>query len=129
MKQWAKNNKTDVYWIFTEAGHGKGAMDGLGACIKETLKDTIMFNPNGIISNKGELKQYMANLLNICISTYNEDDIVFYRGFLPDMDDLKIIESGGFVISKVHEIFILKEDNGILYWKKVYLIMSMVKLR
>ena len=35
------------------------------------------------------------------------------------MDDLKIIESGGFGISKVHEIFVLKEDNQILYWKKV----------
>ena len=56
---------------------------------------------------------------NICISTYNKYDIIFYTGLLPDMDDLKIIESGGFGISKVHEIFVLKEDNQILYWKKV----------
>ena len=32
------------------------------------------------------------------------------------MDDLKIMQSGGFGISKVHEIFILKKNNGILYW-------------
>ena len=56
---------------------------------------------------------------NICILTYNEYDIIFYRGLLPDMDDLKIIESGGFGISKVHEIFVLKEDNQISHWKKV----------
>ena len=71
----------------------------------------------------------MADLSNICISIYSEDDIMFYRGLLLDMDDSKIIELEGFGISKVHEIFILKEDNGILYWKKVSLIRSMMKLR
>ena len=35
------------------------------------------------------------------------------------MDEFKIIETGGFRISKVHEIFILKDDNCNLYWKKV----------
>ena len=73
--------------------------------------------------------QYMADLSNICISTYSEDDIMFYRGLLPDMDESEIIELEGFGISKVHEIFIWKEDNGILYWKKVSLISSMMKLR
>ena len=58
------NNKTDVYWIFRQAGHGNGPMDGLGACIKQTIKDTITFNLNDIISNTGELMQYMADLSN-----------------------------------------------------------------
>ena len=58
------NNKTDVYWIFRQAGHGNGPMDGLGACIKQTIKDTITFDPNDIISNTGELMQYMADLSN-----------------------------------------------------------------
>ena len=69
MKQLAKNNKTVVYQIFTETGHGKGPMDGLGACIKQTVKSTITCNPNGIISNTGDLMQYMADLSNICILT------------------------------------------------------------
>ena len=58
------NIKTDVYWIFRQAGHGNRPMDGLGACIKQTIKDTITFNPNEIISNTGELMQYMADLSN-----------------------------------------------------------------
>ena len=58
------NNKTDVYWIFRQAGHGNGPMDGLGACIKQTIKNTITFNPNDTISNTGELMQYMADLSN-----------------------------------------------------------------
>ena len=68
MKQFAKSNKTVVYQIFTESGHGKAPMDGLGACIKQTIKGTITYNPNGR-SNTGELMQYMADLSNICILT------------------------------------------------------------
>ena len=45
------------------------------------------------------------------------------------MDDLKIIESGGFGISKVHEIFVLKEDNQILYWKKVNWVKDVEKIQ
>ena len=56
------NNKTDVYWIFRQGGNR--AMNGLGACIKQTIKDTITFDPNDIISNTGELMQYMADLSN-----------------------------------------------------------------
>ena len=75
MKQGAKNVKIDVYWIFTEVGHGKGPMDGVGACIKQTIQDTIAYNPNGIISSEYEFMQYMPELSNISISTYNGDDI------------------------------------------------------
>ena len=28
-KKWAIENQIDVYWIFTETGHGKGPMDGM----------------------------------------------------------------------------------------------------
>ena len=45
------------------------------------------------------------------------------------MDDLKIIESGGFGTSKVHEIFVLKEDNQILYWKKVNWVKDVHKIQ
>ena len=59
MNQWAKN-KADVYWIFTESGHGKWPINGLGAWIKQTIKDTITYNPNGIMSNTGELMQCLC---------------------------------------------------------------------
>ena len=52
--------------------------------------------------------EYLPDLSNMCISTYNEDDVISYRGLLRDIDDLKIIELGGFGISRVHEVFILK---------------------
>ena len=62
--------------------------------------------------------QDIPELSDICISTYNKDDVKSCRKLLEDTDDLKIRESGGFGISKVHKIFIPKEDNGVLYWKK-----------
>ena len=48
-KKWAVENNIDVHWIFTEAGHGKGPMDGVGSTIKREIKDTIAFHPNTVI--------------------------------------------------------------------------------
>ena len=47
----------------------KGPMDGVEACIKQTIEDTIAYNPNGIIRNREELTQYMPELSNIFILT------------------------------------------------------------
>ena len=44
IKQWVKN-KIVVYWIFTEAGHGTGHMDGVGACIKKPLRIQLLIIP------------------------------------------------------------------------------------
>ena len=43
IKQWAVKNGIDVIWVFTETGHGKGPMDGVGAAIKSKVKDTISY--------------------------------------------------------------------------------------
>ena len=29
-------------WIFTESGHGKGPMDGVGAAIKNAINDAVI---------------------------------------------------------------------------------------
>ena len=36
-KKWAIENNIQIYWIFTESGHGKGPMDGVGASVKHTI--------------------------------------------------------------------------------------------
>ena len=118
LKQWTINKKIDVSWMFTGPGHRMLLEDGAGACIKQTIKDTILDNSNSIISITEEPMQDIPELSNIFISTYNKDDVKCCRKLLQDTDDLKIRESGGFGISKVHKIFIPKEDNGVLYWKK-----------
>ena len=39
-KDWAVKNEKDVYWIFTESGHGKGPMDAteFGPLLRPLLK-------------------------------------------------------------------------------------------
>ena len=44
-------------------------MDGVETCIKQTIEDTIAYNPDDIIRNTEELMQYMPELSNICILT------------------------------------------------------------
>ena len=102
-------------------------MDGVETCIKQTIEDTIAYNPNGIIGNTEELMQYMPELSSICILILNEDDVNSYRDLLSDMDDLKIIKPRVFGISKVHENFIAKKKMEFYTGKKFPLITTMLK--
>ena len=36
------DNEIQVFWIYTETGHGKGPMDGVGAAVKKFIKDTCL---------------------------------------------------------------------------------------
>ena len=105
----------------------KRPMDGVEACIKQTIEDTIAYNPNGIIGNTEELMQYMPELSSICILILNEDDVNSYRDLLSDMDDLKIIKPRVFGISKVHENFIAKKKMEFYTGKKFPPITTMLK--
>ena len=102
-------------------------MDGVETCIKQTIEDTIAYNPNGIIGNTEELMQYMPELSSICILILNEDDVNSYRDLLSDMDDLKIIKPRVFGISKVHENFIAKKKMEFYTGKKFPPITTMLK--
>ena len=104
-------------------------MDGVETCIKQTIEDTIAYNPNGIIGNTEELMQYMPELSSICILILNEDDVNSYRDLLSDMDDLKIIKPRVFGISKVHENFIVKKKMEFYTGKRFPPITTILKLR
>ena len=41
-KEWVMDNEIQVFWIYTETGHGKGPMDGVGAAVKKFIKDTCL---------------------------------------------------------------------------------------
>ena len=51
-----------IYWIYTETGHGKGLMDGVGSAMKTTIKDSIAYNPNAAIRNTEELLPYLPDV-------------------------------------------------------------------
>lgn len=114
-KLWAVKNKKDVHWIFTESGHGKGPMDGIGAKIKTTIKDTIAYLPNEVIRTTNELLNHLPLMHNILIGTYTDKDVQTYSSMLPK--NLVIVSSFG--LSKVHEVVLNKEDNNMIKWKKL----------
>ena len=116
-KQWAVKSNINVCWVFTESGHGKGPMDGIGAKIKMKVKDTIAFLPNEVIRNTEELLNHLPLMDNISIATYTENSVQNNTSLLPNPKNLKINSALG--ISKVHEIFFPKEDNDLIDWKKL----------
>ena len=118
MKAWAVSQNIDVSWVFMETGYGKGPTDGVGGGIKRVVKDTISYNPNGVIRNTKQLLEHLPELENIIIDTYNEDDITEIRKCFPckEVETMKIAcrELG---ISKVHEIYCDKKDEIKCRWK------------
>ena len=58
-KGWAVSTGIDTTWVFTESGHGKGPMDGVGDAIKRVCKDTICFHPNAVIQNTDQLLEQL----------------------------------------------------------------------
>ena len=63
-KQWAVSDKIEIWWIFTETGHGKGPMDGVSGAMKATIKDTISYQPNSVICNTEQLLCHLPEANN-----------------------------------------------------------------
>ena len=83
-------------------------MDGVGAAIKSVVKDTIAFNPNGVIRNTAQLMDYLPSM-SVDISTYN--DVNKFSSLYPTpLRNLQLI-SRGFGGGSVHEVFFSKEDD------------------
>ena len=118
MKDWAVSNKVEFTWVYTESGHGKGPMDGVGSGIKRAVKDTISYRPNDVIRDTTQLMEHLPELNNIIIDTYNEEDVLKARqGFgQENVNSLKII-SNGIGISNVHEIYCDINDEKKCQWK------------
>ena len=117
MKEFSKEKKTNIIWIFTETGHGKGPMDGVGAAVKSVICDTLAYNPNGVIRNTEQLMTFIPSMQNVQIMTYDEDDHTDCLEVLPkQIKNLKLLTRCGFGIKKVHEVVIPQSDA--LLWKK-----------
>ena len=101
-KRFAVENNINIYWVFTESGHGKGRMDGVGASVKNDIDDAIAFHPNSLISCVSDFMPLLS-VGDKCFSVYTEEDIKRYQGLLPsDLDIVKSRKSIG--ISSFHEI-------------------------
>ena len=116
-KRFAVENNIHIYWVFTESGHGKGPMDGVGASIKNDIDDDIAFHPNSVISCVSELMPLLSGG-DKHLSMYTEEDIKRYLDLLPS--DLNIVKSRKSIgISSIHEIRFTPEDNNQIEWKAI----------
>ena len=87
-------------WVYTESGHKKDPMDGVGTSIKNDINKIWDHLPK-------DHKQ---------IGMYDEGDLLRCKEMLPQ--DLKIT-SKSFGIGSVHEIWFSRDDDKELIWKKL----------
>ena len=76
-KKFAESNKIDVSWIFTETGHGKGHMNGVGAAIKNAIDDAVVAAesmPDVLVRSASNIHKIL-NLVNVEISMHVDSDI------------------------------------------------------
>ena len=111
------DNEIQVFWIYTETGHGKGPMDGVGAAVKKSIKDTLAYNPDKVIRNTEQLMQHLPDS-NIIITTYNQNDVEKILSDVPSPDKFEILHNG-FGVSQVHEIFYNLNEDKCIKWKKL----------
>ena len=103
-KIFAGSNTIDASWIFTETGHGKGPMDGVGAAIKNAIDDAVVAAgsmPDVSVRSASDVDKIL-NLMNVEISMYGDSDIENVKITL--LHHLSISWKK-FGTSKVHEIF------------------------
>ena len=117
MKACAVMNDINLTWVFTETGHGKGPMDGVGGSLKKVIKDTIAYHPNGVIRNTSELMNHLPSYMQTTIVTYDEEDVKEMMKYLTNLKQTKIVSKIG--ITKIHEITCDANDDKAVAWREL----------
>ena len=117
MKSIAIDLHIKIDWVFTESGHGKGPMDGVGAVIKNAIDQTIAYHPNDTVTSTKDVLRLLEPI-DVEMYTFSKDDIKCQADLLPSPKSLRLI-CKKFGISLVHEwCFDPLSPNSIL-WKKL----------
>ena len=117
-KRFAEENDVDVTWIFTESGHGKGPMNGIGAAIKNSIDHAMIVAesiPNVLVCCAADVVP-IVNLEDIEICHYDTSHIDKIKEISPGSKTLPI-NCKKFGISKVNEIFFSKEQSPKILWE------------
>ena len=72
----AEENKIKIFWIFTEAGHGKSAADGIGGNIKNAAQNKQTMEANTVINSAADVKEQIETTIEISIHTKEDIDKV-----------------------------------------------------
>lgn len=116
-KHYASLKNVKIIWIFTEAGHGKGPMDGVGAAVKKAIDNAIAFNPNMSILNTRDIMEILP-ITNVAYSTYSKEDVLKWKVILPDTKNIKI-RCKSFGIESAHEVVLDPNTVGVIFMKQL----------
>lgn len=109
-KSWAVRYKIKIQWIFTEAGHGKSAADGIGGNIKNLVKDKLAFNTQFSIKSIDDIIELIKEDTSIELMMHTKEDVKKVEDALPVISSLR----GAL---KIHEL--LYDENGQVFMKNL----------
>ena len=92
---WSKQYCIKITWIFTEAGHGKSAADGIGGSVKNKVAEKVLMCPDTVIATVEDIKKNIDTSIEMFIHTKN--DIKKVKDEMPKVGQLV-------GATKIHEI-------------------------
>lgn len=102
----------NLHWHYTEKGHGKGAPDGVGGCLKRTA-DSLVAQGRDISNINTIVSELKTNCTGINVYKIDGADIAKLDVHLPE--DLPVFKG----TLKVHEINWSQEKSGILQVRRL----------
>jgi hypothetical protein len=100
--KWAVEHKVKICWLFTEAGHGKSAADGIGGNIKNKTQEKQNMEPDLVIKSAVDVMENIETSIEMKVHT--KEDIEKVRETMPP-------KVGALVgATKIHELVF--ETNG-----------------
>ncbi|CAG4918489.1 unnamed protein product [Colias eurytheme] len=106
---WYYTNLRLVTWNYTEAGHGKGAADGIGGTVKR-LADAAVAHGNNIVSIDDFVSVVTYSTASIIIKIIEEHKI-FENDLIIPSDQLQPLKG----TNKVHQVVWGKEQNNLIF--------------
>ena len=79
---WAKEHKVKISWIFTKAGHGKSAADGIGGSIKNAAQNKQVMEPDTVFSSAADVKEHIETTIDLSVHT--KEDIENVKKSMPE---------------------------------------------
>jgi hypothetical protein len=118
-KSWAVKYGITIQWLFTEAGHGKSAADGVGGNIKNLVNDKLAFNTEFTIKTMEDIVELIKENTTIELLIHTKEDVMKVADNLPNLSSLTGALS-------IHEL--LFEKDGKVFAKNCPRIHSILQL-
>ena len=109
-KSWAIKHNITINWLYTEAGHGKSAADGIGGNIKNLVNDKLAFNTEYTIKTMEDIVELIKDNTTIELLVHTAEEVKKVADTLPKLSSLNGALS-------IHEL--LFEKDGKVFAKKL----------